>query len=120
MERKLAEAFWPGPLTMVIDNGQRSEGFRIPDNPVACEIAGRLGGLLRATSANLAGDPPALTAREVFAALGDSVDLIVEADRMIVRDGCASSVVKVNKNGEIEVLREGALSREQLIAAGRI
>lgn len=110
VERKLAAAFWPGPLTLVLKAGAGTEGFRVPDCDVALALL-RQTGVLRVTSANLSGEPPALTAGEAVAALGDSVDLVLDGG--LVRGGVPSSVVKV-VDGRIEMLREGAITMSQM------
>ncbi len=127
-ERRLAAKFWPGPLTMVLkvsrpgsagQKGKRAgkskpmfEGFRVP----ACEVTLRLlsmtGGVLRVTSANISGDQPAVTAQEAVAALGDYAEIVLDAGR--TEGNVASSVVKVGEDGKITILREGAVSREEM------
>ena len=67
-----------------------------------------------ATSANISGRPPALSARAVVNALGEGVDLVLDGGRS--RLGEASSVVRVSRKGW-EMLREGALSRGEIAAA---
>ena len=61
---RLAAAFWPGPLTLVLPNGAGGwDGFRCPDHPVAQAWLRELAGVVPAvTSANRSGQPPALTA----------------------------------------------------------
>src|SRR6056297_4223190 len=64
----LARAFWPGPLTIVVDKaewvppaivaGGDSVGLREPDHPAALEVLRLFGGPLACTSANLSGEPP--------------------------------------------------------------
>ena len=71
--------------------------------------------MLRVTSANLSGESPALTAQEAYDALGDTVDLIVDAGRS--PGGVASSVVRVEA-GRLRVLREGALSEAEMRECG--
>ena len=68
---RLARQFWPGPLTMVLPararlsaaltNREGGVGIRISPHPIALELVRRLGSPLTATSANLAGEPPART-----------------------------------------------------------
>ena len=116
IEYRLAETFWPGALTLVLQlPGGGTEGVRVPDCLFAREVARRAGGVLRATSANASGEPPALTAQEAAEALGDRVELIVDGGT--VSGGTASSVVSVGPDNEINILREGALCRAQLLAA---
>jgi L-threonylcarbamoyladenylate synthase len=111
LERRLATSFWPGPLTLVLKAGQGTEGFRVPDHDVALELLREVGGVLRVTSANVSGESPALTAEEAVAALGGSVDMVLDAGR--APGGVPSTVARV-ENGKIVILREGAISLEAL------
>lgn len=111
MEVRLAQAFWPGPLTLIVETPTGSEGVRVPDHDEMRTLLRRCGGALRVTSANLSGAPPALTAQAVRKPLGDRVALIL--DDGPVRGGVPSSVVRVTE-GRLEVLREGALSKTEL------
>jgi len=114
IEEKLAEKFWPGPLTLVLGVGGRMEGFRVPDHDVSLDLLKAAGGILRVTSANLSGEPPALTAEAAVRALGDFVDVVLDAGK--VRGGTPSTVAKV-ENGRVIVLREGAIGSVELMAA---
>jgi len=108
---RLADAFWPGPLTLVLRVGDSFEGFRIPAHAVALELLRRSGGILRVSSANLSGEPPALTAQDAIDALGESVVVVLDAGPSEV--GEASTVVRV-AGDEIEMLREGAIPYDAL------
>jgi L-threonylcarbamoyladenylate synthase len=116
LEMSLARRFWPGPLTLVLDVGGGTEGFRVPDHPVALALLRAVGGVLRATSANLSGEPPALTAGEGLRALGDSVDVVLDGGP--VPGGTPSTVVKV-ESGRVCVLRSGAIPEAELKAVNR-
>jgi len=117
VERRLAERFWPGSLTLIVTDGERSEGFRVPDLDVALAVIKQGGGALRATSANTSGEPPALTAEDAAACLGDAVAVVLDGGPIV--GGVASTVARVDEQGGIEVLREGGISRAALEAAGR-
>lgn len=121
IEAKLAARFWPGPLTMVLKtagHGKRGdEGFRIPDHAQALDLLRAAGGVLRVTSANESGRPPALTAGAARGALGEHVAVVLDAGP--APGGTASTVVRVEERKaagepEIVVLREGAVSIEEL------
>lgn len=117
---RLADRFWPGPLTMVLDLEGRdgeTEGFRVPDFDVTRQLLRRCGGLLRVTSANLSGEPAALTAGEAVRALGGAVELVIDAGR--VPGGTASTVVRVAA-GEITILREGAMTENEILGAMQV
>ena len=112
---RLAAAFWPGPLTMVLRNRSGGwDGFRVPDHPVALAWVRELGVLPAVTSANRSGEPPARTAQEAWTALAPHVELALDAGPAAV--GLASTVVRV-RDGALEILREGPIGREALAAA---
>lgn len=110
-EELLADRFWPGPLTLVLSAGDAREGFRVPDSEVARAVLAQGGGVLRVTSANRSGQLPALTADEALRALGDSVELVLDAGP--VPGGTPSTVVRL-EGAELSVLREGAIPAEAL------
>jgi L-threonylcarbamoyladenylate synthase len=123
--QRLAERFWPGPLTLVLPlsggrrvpddltGGRSSLAVRVPDHPVPRSLARQLGPLA-VTSANVSGEREARTAAELVAALGASLACVI--DDGPVRGGVPSSVVAVDLAGMMTILREGALSRAQLQA----
>ena len=115
---RLAAAFWPGPLTLVLPNGAGGwDGFRVPDHPVALAWLRELGDVAPAvTSANRSGQPPALTAADAWAALAPHVALALDAGPVAV--GAASTVVKIAA-GAIEILRPGPVDRDALARTGR-
>jgi L-threonylcarbamoyladenylate synthase len=108
----VARRFWPGALTMVLGEAGRTEGYRVPDHALARQIIGACGGILRVTSANLSGAPDACTAAEALACLGNAVDLVV--DEGAVRGGVASTVVRIDDDNRLTILREGPILRVQL------
>ena len=87
--RRLAEKFWPGPLTLVLPRHPAlpanlsplaTIGVRIPDHPVALRLLS-MSGPLAVTSANLSGSSNACTAQEVFAQLSRRIPLILDGGR---------------------------------------
>lgn len=125
---RLAERFWPGALTLVLPvreglalpelltGGRPTLGVRLPDHPVPRALARRLGPLA-VSSANRSGQPDARTAPELLAQVADGVSLVL--DDGPVRGGRPSSVVAVSPEGDIEVLREGAIEPAAIEAALR-
>ncbi len=115
--RVLAEAFWPGPLTLVlrrsdavpdtVTGGGDTVGVRMPDHPVPREIALRLGAPITGTSANKSGLPPATTAAEVREQIGSRVDYVLDGGS--VRSGVPSTVLDLT-GSEPSVLRAGGVS----------
>jgi L-threonylcarbamoyladenylate synthase len=120
----LADAFWPGPLTIVVPAphplaalvGATTDtvGVRQPADLVLRELLA-LSGPLAVTSANEHGSPPCHDADEVLAALGGAggLDAVLDGGR---RDGVVSSVVAL-EGDDWRVLREGAVSASELAAA---
>lgn len=116
----LMEEFWPGPLTIVFPKHPRSFsavssdntiGVRIPDNYLALAILSMVARPLATSSANRSGGSDTCAALEVADQIGDSVDLIVdggEAPGKVI-----STVISVTEK-PFRILREGAISREQI------
>jgi L-threonylcarbamoyladenylate synthase len=89
MARRLAEAFWPGPLTLVVPQGAGkfapavtaggdTIAVRVPGHLVARAVAECVGGLVTSTSANRSGEPPCATAAAVARALGRAVAIVLD------------------------------------------
>jgi L-threonylcarbamoyladenylate synthase len=123
---RLMQAFWPGGLTIVLQ--RRADfhslavpgdtvGVRVPDHVVPRELVRRLEAPITGTSANLAGGPEPLTADDVRAQLGDSVDLIIDAGPC--RGGVPSTLVDCTSDPPC-ILREGLISREELVRAAGV
>jgi L-threonylcarbamoyladenylate synthase len=109
--RRLADRFWPGPLTLVLPAGESGStvGVRCPDHPFVRALAARVGPL-PTTSANRHGEPTPPTATEAAAALAGEPGLVVDGGPC---GGVASTVVDIDG----VVLREGALSSSDIAAA---
>lgn len=118
---RLAQSFWPGPLTMVVRRaevvpdlvtaGLDSVGVRVPSHAVALELIRRAGVPIAAPSANKFGEISPTTAEHVRASLGERVDLILDAGPAQV--GIESTVVSLRRNPPA-VLRPGMITQEQL------
>lgn len=111
---RVAQRFWPGPLTLVLPVGDQTVGFRVPDHKVPRCVMKELGCPILATSANRSGQPDATTASEAVDALGDDVALVLDAGPS---EGAVASTVLLALQDRLEVLREGALSRAQVEGA---
>ncbi len=106
LAKKLADKFWPGPLTLVLKKSDGSTcGFRVPDHPVALALLKEAAVPVVASSANLSGQAPPRTAEEVLRGLADKVDLVLDAGATPV--GVESSVVDLSGNHP-RILRRGA------------
>lgn len=126
--KKLMEAFWPGPLTLVLPGSQKVSSYvtagldtvavRMPDHPVALELIRRTGLPLAAPSANLSGKPSPTRAEHVFKDLAGKILGVVDGGPTGI--GVESTVVDVT--GEIPIiLRPGGISKEELESvAGRV
>jgi L-threonylcarbamoyladenylate synthase len=101
LTRLLAERFWPGPLTMVLDAEDGTIGVRVPAHPATLAVLHGYGGPLYATSANLAGEPASRALEDVDPAVFDAVDFAVRGEP---GGGEASAVVDLS-GGEIRLLR---------------
>ncbi len=109
--KRLAEKFWPGPLTMICPHQQGDTvGYRIPDHPVALAVLDAVGAPLLGTSVNRHGQPEALDGRAAMDEFGQEVAVVIEAGP--ARFGQASTVVRIDPN--LEILRPGELSLEAL------
>lgn len=93
LARLLAERFWPGPLTLVLDAEDGTIGVRVPAHPATLAVLHRYGGLLYATSANLAGEPAPCAREDVDTAVFDAVDFAVRGEP---GSGEASAVVDLS------------------------
>jgi len=120
----LIRRFMPGALTVVLNKseavpdvvtaGGTTIAVRIPDHPVPVALIQGVGTPIIGTSANLSGRPSPLTAGEVHLQFGDNIDLIIDGGRC---SGSRESTI-VDVTGKIPViLREGAISREELMQA---
>ena len=115
LARRLAQRFWPGPLTIVLTApGRGTLGFRVPDHSVARQLLAASGGGLAVTSANRSGGTECRTAEEVRAQLDGRIHLILDGGR--TPGGVASTVVDCAGDTPL-ILREGAIPREALLEA---
>ncbi|TGS71607.1 threonylcarbamoyl-AMP synthase [Mesorhizobium sp. M3A.F.Ca.ET.174.01.1.1] len=124
LSTRLAEAFWPGPLTLVLP--QRSENGIHPlatagldtialrrPRGFGGELIARLGRPLAAPSANSSGRISATTAQAVAADLGEKIKLVVDGGATPV--GLESTIVKV-EDGTVRLLRPGGIAAEEIEA----
>ena len=108
---RLAAAFWPGALTLVLPCGAADEGFRVPAHAWTRGLLAACGGLLRVTSANLSGAMPALSAAQALRDVGLEADLVIDDGPS--PGGAASTVVRATAEGW-SILRPGAISAAEL------
>ena len=121
--RRLAMAFWPGPLTIVLrarvgfpaqligpDGGV---GIRVSPHPVARGLSENLGRPITATSANRSGEEPATTLQAARNSLGEKVKVFLEGGTLSA--SAPSTVVACDAHG-YRIIRAGAIAERQLIA----
>ncbi|MGH9022743.1 MAG: L-threonylcarbamoyladenylate synthase [Acidimicrobiia bacterium] len=118
---RLAGAFWPGPLTLVlykseavllaVTGGLDTVAVRVPAHTVALQLLERFGGAVVAPSANRFGRVSPTTASDVQADLGDRVDLVLDGGRCSV--GVESTIVDLSHQPP-SLLRPGGVSREAI------
>lgn len=118
---KLAEAFMPGPLTVVlpkkenvpysVTGGLETVGIRCPGDPVARELIRLAGVPVAAPSANVSGRPSPTAANHVRDDLDGKIDCIIDGGEAEV--GLESTIVKVDEN-RLVLLRPGAITPEML------
>ncbi|MFC2036301.1 L-threonylcarbamoyladenylate synthase [Chloroflexota bacterium] len=116
----------PGALTIVLPKsnsvpdiitaGGTTIAVRIPAHPIPSALIGGLGVPIVGTSANPSGKPSPLTADAVYSQLGNKIDLIIDGGRC--PGGRESTVIDVTGETPV-VLREGAISREELEQVSR-
>jgi L-threonylcarbamoyladenylate synthase len=114
---QLAEAFWPGPLTLVlprltgvldeVTGGLDTVALRVPDHPLALAVLGQFGNGVAAPSANRHGQVSPTTAQHVCSELGDSVDLVLDGGPCQV--GIESTIVDF-PDGDVRILRPGSIT----------
>jgi L-threonylcarbamoyladenylate synthase len=118
----LIGAFWPGALTIVMKKTERFHSLaiakeqtvavRVPNDSFVRSMIFGLGEPVTGTSANRAGGRSPMTAQEAAMSLGDLVTFVIDGGP--VRSRVESTIVDLTAEGGPKVLREGAISREEL------
>ena len=120
----LAEAFWPGPLTMILHGnrtlpsivpaGGGTQGVRCPNHSDTLAVIRALGRPLACPSANLSGQPSPKSAADVFCQLAGRIDAVLDGGACAV--GVESTIVDMTAE-PYRILRQGGLSREAIETA---
>jgi L-threonylcarbamoyladenylate synthase len=120
---RLAERFWPGPLTLLVaapralahdvTGGTGRVGVRVPADDVARAICRAAGRPLTATSANVSGEPATADPDHVERTLGDRIDLLIDAGP--TRGGAASTIVDATA-APLALVRAGAIPWAEILA----
>jgi L-threonylcarbamoyladenylate synthase len=138
MAQRLADRFWPGPLTLLVSvprgtplpgvprplaeavsAGTGRVGVRVPAHAVARALCAAAGTLLTATSANVSGQPPTDDPDAVAAAIGGAIDILLDAGT--TPGGPPSTIIDVPDvaGGELRLIRPGALGWDEVRACAR-
>ena len=135
--QRLADRFWPGPLTLLVNVPERTKmpgvaaaslaeavsagtgrvGVRVPAHAVARALCEAAGTVLTATSANLSGQPPTNDPDVVAAAIGGAIDMLLDAGP--TPGGPPSTIVDVSDDG-IRLIRSGAIAWDEVQACARL
>jgi len=120
MVYKLSDAFWPGPLTMVLNStdfvpkiargGMSTVAIRIPDHWVPREIIRLLGRPITGTSANISGNPSLTHANQVQKQLGNNLELLIDGGQL---KGMESTIIDLTVEPPI-ILRKGAVKISEI------
>ncbi len=114
-ELPLTILFDPSPLVPPVLRGTSPYiGIRRTTSPLVRRLIDETGYLLASTSANVAGEKPPTRVAEITPEIRQHVDFIVDHDE--VAWGVPSTVVRIGENGQLQIIRPGAVSQEQLMA----
>ncbi|MCK4324269.1 MAG: threonylcarbamoyl-AMP synthase [Armatimonadetes bacterium] len=121
LAHRLAERFWPGPLTLILHKsaaisdlvtaGQPTVGLRVPDHELTRSVLRQADFAVAVTSANLSGQPEAVLPRQVLTTFGGLLDLLI--DDGPCPGGLPSTVLDLTVSPP-QILRDGPISRQQL------
>ena len=119
---KLSDCFWPVPLTIVLpltgtlpkslNNDSGYIGVRVPNHMFTLELIKKLNKPLTGTSANISGSPPSKDVNVIKALFQNEVERII--DIKCGTEELSSTVIKIDNNEELTVLREGPISADDI------
>ncbi len=120
---KLADRFMPGPLTVVLDakdtvpaltrGGLDTVAVRCPENEIARALISHAGVGIAAPSANISGTPSPTVAEHVISDMSGRVDVIIDGGRCDF--GLESTIVKIEADGSLVLLRPGKITVDDLL-----
>ncbi len=119
--RKLADAFWPGPLTMIMNKNDKvpyettggldTVAIRMPNNKIALELIEKSGGFIAAPSANTSGRPSPTVARYCIEDLDGKIEMIIDGGQVGI--GLESTIVDLTSEVPM-ILRPGYITADML------
>lgn len=122
--KKLMEAFWPGPLTLIFKKNEKvpdtttgglaTVAVRMPSDPIAAAFIQAAGGFVAAPSANVSGRPSTTTAAHVMEDLDGRIEMVLDGGQAVI--GLESTIVDVSVREPV-ILRPGIITREMLTEA---
>jgi L-threonylcarbamoyladenylate synthase len=122
VERRLAQAFWPGPLSIVapvragisrlVLAGGHTVAVRVPGHTVAAGLAAAFGFCITSTSANRSGEPATADPADVVRLLGGHIDFLL--DDGMAPGGPSSTIVEV-RDGVPRLVRAGAVAWDRVL-----
>lgn len=125
---RLAEAFWPGPFTLVLPKSDEVPGIvtaglphvalRVSAHPDFGRVLGAVGGPLAAPSANRFGRISPTSARDVLDELGGRIPAVLDGGEC--GHGIESTIVRPEADGRLTLLRPGPVTVDELSAFGRV
>jgi len=110
--KKLISAFWPGPLTIILELDDKSTvGLRNPDNRVIRDLINAVEIPIASTSANISGMAPAIDAQQVITNFSEKIDIVLDGGP--AEAGSPSTIVKICDD-TFEIIRHGVIEKERL------
>ncbi len=121
--RRIAEAFWPGPLTMILQKSHNVPGettgglntvaVRMPSHPVAQKLIAYSGGYVAAPSTNLSGRPSPTSVKHVIEDMQGRIDVIIDGGEVEI--GLESTIIDMTVSPP-QILRPGYITQKELEA----
>ena len=109
------ERCWPGPLTVLLPDGEGLVGLRCPDHAMALAILECVDGPVLLPSANLAGQPSPKCGADVIAGLEGKIPLLIDTGPG--QDGQDSTIVRFDQGGRWEIVRQGSADAKTITQA---